>query len=561
MLKSITSHFRRFSACTKGSTAIIFAFSAIPFFIASGAAIDYGRYTNTHHDIAMSLDAALMSAAAAIYAEEQLSDAELAAAIQTGQDFFAADIGDQSGATINDPVFTYDKTLKVLKANVTGKVDTNFLVVAGFPDLALNVNAQAVVGMEVKVGSDLEVTVMLDTTGSMGTTKMAALKTAAAQLIDEVVWSDQTKNTSKVALVPFAESVRLAKNGQSSPQFTAMTGLPSSWSGWVEGTEQVEEQYTETESQAYTYTDPTRCVRWTRRNNRNVAPCLQYFSETRYRNVEVTRTRMVDVVAGVYQQNFVKARPCVTERYYNSSSSFGLTDEAPGPGNWLNGDDGDRKLESLDSSDTAIQYNGKTKPNYLRKSGNTFPTLVGNFGTSGSCYGIHDNNVVMPLTNDVAALKQRISDLTSGGYTAGALGTAMAWYAISPNWADVWGGDSAPQSYAKMSELNEQGKPKLYKIAVLMTDGEYNFARANSSNVTTTNTAALALCTGMKEQGIEVYTVGFMTSSTADDLLEDCATDSGHFYSADDAAALQQAFKDIGVKVRYTAGGEIRLSQ
>ncbi len=50
---------------------------------------------------------------------------------------------------------------------------------------------------------------MLDVTGSMAGQKLQDLKDAAKDLIDIVVWEDQSKFTSKVALVPFSEDVRL----------------------------------------------------------------------------------------------------------------------------------------------------------------------------------------------------------------------------------------------------------------------------------------------------------------------------------------------------------------
>ena len=46
-------------------------------------------------------------------------------------------------------------------------------------------------------------------------------------------------------------------------------------------------------------------------------------------------------------------------------------------------------------------------------------------------------NSIQPLTNDTAMLKRRIDKLQTGGSTAGHLGTAWAWYLLSPNWNTV----------------------------------------------------------------------------------------------------------------------------
>ncbi len=50
----------------------------------------------------------------------------------------------------------------------------------------------------------------------------------------------------------------------------------------------------------------------------------------------------------------------------------------------------------------------------------------------------------------------------------------------------------------------------------------------------------------MKKEGIVVYTVAFKVSNTtAKDMLVACASDPAKAFSADDPAALLQAFRDI----------------
>ena len=58
-------------------------------------------------------------------------------------------------------------------------------------------------------GSNVEIALMLDVTGSMcdPCTKIDAVKSAAKDLIDIVVWADQSQYYSRVALAPFAEAV------------------------------------------------------------------------------------------------------------------------------------------------------------------------------------------------------------------------------------------------------------------------------------------------------------------------------------------------------------------
>jgi Flp pilus assembly protein TadG len=58
-----------------------------------------------------------------------------------------------------------------------------------------------------RAGNNLEVALVLDTTGSMAGTRITNLKSAANQLIDLVVSDTQTPYYSKIAIVPYSNSV------------------------------------------------------------------------------------------------------------------------------------------------------------------------------------------------------------------------------------------------------------------------------------------------------------------------------------------------------------------
>ena len=123
---------------------------------------------------------------------------------------------------------------------------------------------------------------------------------------------------------------------------------------------------------------------------------------------------------------------------------------------------------------------------------------------------------------------------------------------------------SAAGPYSDLTVTNSKGMPKLRKIAVLMTDGEYNInyckgVEAKNSdqspdiNCNSENGKSLAqagsLCTAIKNSKIEVYTVGFQVNSTAKTFLTGCATDAAHYYDATSDVELQAAFRDIALKI------------
>ena len=111
------------------------------------------------------------------------------------------------------------------------------------------------------------------------------------------------------------------------------------------------------------------------------------------------------------------------------------------------------------------------------------------------------------------------------------------------------------------------GTANLQKIAILMTDGDYN-TQYNSSGIGVdqnyvgscpdaangySGAQASSQCASMKAAGITIYTVGFpipSSDTTAINLLTQCASDPSKFYGAADGTQLQQAFRDIAMSCR-----------
>ena len=76
------------------------------------------------------------------------------------------------------------------------------------------------------------------------------------------------------------------------------------------------------------------------------------------------------------------------------------------------------------------------------------------------------------------------------------------------------------------------------KYIVFMTDGANNYS--------SDDTSTLATCASAKKDGIEIYSVAFMAPTAGQNLLKTCATDSSHYFQAENMAALVAAFKVIG---------------
>ena len=170
------------------------------------------------------------------------------------------------------------------------------------------------------------------------------------------------------------------------------------------------------------------------------------------------------------------------------------------------------------------------------------------YSSSGACT---TTNYVTPMTADRARLNTSIDDLKTGGSTAGQIGIAWAWYMLSPNFKDVWDKEAANQP-------KDYTTKELVKVAVLMTDGEFNYSTCKGvadgvlcNAATDEFTQAEAICDAMKDEKITIYTVGLSinTALYADDFLIKCASKPSYAFLAADEAELQVAFKKIATSI------------
>lgn len=174
------------------------------------------------------------------------------------------------------------------------------------------------------------------------------------------------------------------------------------------------------------------------------------------------------------------------------------------------------------------------------------------------------SEAVTPLASNLATLEASVDRFHVTGSTAGHIGIQWGWYLLSQNWADV-----LPES-AKPKEMDPH---KVAKVAILMTDGEFNTAYAgvpdNGEKVDLIQTArspdkAVTLCKAMRARGIQIFTIGFFTpdlkpaeAAAARKTLKDCATsDVGsikHFYSTSSGDELDSAFRAIAGTIQKLA--------
>lgn len=428
----------RFRQDRSGGVAIVFGITAILVVALVGGSVDGSRAYLARSRVQGAVDAAALAGASQYILDPNHSDS---AAITRAETYLASMLGSSSGITATTTLDTQTGTLKM---SVDYAVPTPFLAVIGISNMNVNAYAEATTASAGMPGSEsgisIEMSLMLDTTGSMGEasgsggTKLDAMKTAVLNMLDVVLPDGRTPNV-KVALAPFAPTVNVGS------LVNDVTGLAATI---------------------------------------NSGKRKQYL------------------------------RHCVLER----TGPDEFTDAAPADGAYV---------PVLDSFG----------------NGGYVPNATG----AETC---NPSQTIVPLTAGKGLLKNTVKDFSAGGSTAGALGTAWAWYLLSPEWSGIFKGNSAPAAY---------GTPKLRKVAILLTDGIYNTYAGmpswdGSAQAIATSEKAVRLCDGMKAKGIEVFTIGFkLDNNLAKTTMHDCASGSDHAFLAEDGDQLSDVFKSITYQV------------
>ena len=187
-----------------GNVAITFALAVVPLLLAAGMAIDYLRAINAQAQLQAAVDTAVLAAGAS----DRINIAEIKKLVN---DYLAGNGYDLHLNKV-DPVSVQKGTSAGDYAvTASGKVNTSFMVLAGFKTMDVGATAAIVRG-----GGEapLEVALVLDTTASMGGSKLDTLKIAAKNLAGSVL--DSVKD-AKIGIVPFSYYVNVGVSHRYDP--------------------------------------------------------------------------------------------------------------------------------------------------------------------------------------------------------------------------------------------------------------------------------------------------------------------------------------------------------
>jgi Flp pilus assembly protein TadG len=192
-----------FAKADQGNIAVLFAIAAVPILSFVGAAIDYTRANSARSSMQAALDSTALMLA------KDLSDGTITAAdVNTkASDYFKAlyTNTDAKAVAVSATYTASTSQGSTIVVNGSGNVPTDFLKVAGFPQINFDTSSTSAWG-----NVRMRVALALDVTGSMADDgKMDALKPAAKALIDQLAALAKNTGDVYISVVPFAKDVNV----------------------------------------------------------------------------------------------------------------------------------------------------------------------------------------------------------------------------------------------------------------------------------------------------------------------------------------------------------------
>ncbi len=567
----VATRLRGLGSNTRGGIAVWVALSILPLSILVFGVVDVSRMSLERRRLQDALDAATLIAARTTATDESTLTATGSAALKA-----------ELGSTTATSKFYVDS-----KKEVIGEASISISpIILGL----INNNKPLVTSAKsyvVRSSKNLEVALVLDITGSMdGTSRIGALKTAAADLIDTVVQDVQTPYYSKAAIVPYSIGVNVSTYADSVRGAILTANLSSA--AWNTGSTKTVSSFTSgtsptvTMSSAHGYavgdyilianstssmsnkilkvTSVTSTTKFVGSNTSGTSissgsggtaykclnsTCAIVLTTAATHNFQVGDQLSIASVTGLTGINTSSNSTYPTLTAVTSTtmttSLLGkdyLSTTAGANGNitcrstsrsdiscgFLNFTSASSTSESFPISTCATERTGT----YAYTDDAPSTSLVGRNYPASTSYGASSTNpcptsVITPLSTDKTALKAQINGLAVGGSTAGQIGLAWGWYMVSPNFSYLWPNTSQkPAAY---------GAEDLMKVVVLMTDGAFN-----------TN-----YC-----KGVIAKDAGSGSGGTADHI--NCAATNGDAFTQAQALCTKIKAKNI---IIYTVGFDV----
>jgi Flp pilus assembly protein TadG len=202
-VKTAAGHFVK---ADRGNVAMIFGIAAVPLLSFIGAAIDYSRANAARSSMQAALDSTALMVAKDL-TNGNITTSQINA---TAQAYFTALYNNKDAKSVTiSATYTASGTLgSTIQVNGSGNVTTDFMKLAGFPNIDFNTSSTSAWGTV-----RMRVAMALDNTGSMASDgKIGALRTAASSLVDQLSGLSKNSGDVYISVVPFAKDVNVGSS-------------------------------------------------------------------------------------------------------------------------------------------------------------------------------------------------------------------------------------------------------------------------------------------------------------------------------------------------------------
>jgi hypothetical protein len=564
--------FKRYLKDTGATVTQIFALSAIPFFLAAGAAIDGARINDEHAKFMAAVDSAVIAVAADDRAAiTGLEGTELTDRMTLLEDLAAKYVEENYGGD-GDIGVDLTVTGQSVKLDASIEFPTTIMSLVGITDIDLDASSTVKKAMR-----PIEIALVMDTTGSMSSSgKLSGAKTAAHELLETLYAGTETEvprsEFIRVSFVPFAAAVRLDKNAHdfdlswidtngdnplSKLNFDAVSGTPSAWNNYYAWS-QIKKSSTE-------YHEWNGCVE--ARDSSGSSPTFSAY------NTSDTPPTSSDP-ASLFPAYFLPDAPYggySSRRGWTSSNNYGM--------GYISGTSTtDAGNECLGLTDTECE--SSDDEDRLKRQENYRKYIDKNLGAESTStdgpWSLCAATPIVPMTHDRGKIEDAIDAMTADGNTVIPEGVAWGWRTLSPGEPFTKVEGSGGIAASTISPYNDA---RWQKIMVIMTDGDNNVSGGNyslnsslysaygfggvdtadnrfnsntwGSEETQIDADMAALCTSVKEKKIPIYVAAFGTgiSTTTKNKLKACSSGTEYYAEATSSADLVAFFNHIGEDV------------
>ncbi len=510
---------RRFQKDESGALIVFALFLFVAMLMIGGMAVDFMRYEATRTRLQNTVDRAVLAAAS--------MDQELQPVSVVKDYFIKAGLRD----TLTEAYLSSPNGARKVRAEAQAKTQPFFLGMVGIDELIAPASATA----EQSVGN-VEISLVLDVSGSMGGSKIASLKTAAKDFVDKLYQNPGSTDHNSMSIITYASQVSAGKTLLS--KFNLISDHDKSYCVNFS-----EDDYLTTEIST---TDPIQqTAHFDPYTYTKSGPNSYFQCPTNSDRDILTFANDPDVLKS-YIDNFIADGATGTEIGIKWGAA--LLDPSTRPA--INGLIQDTKISAVFQDRPAdyatpetlkvmvVMTDGQNNANYTLKPAYRTGNSDIWYNPDNDKYSVYDadRRQYYRVRKNAPWNYGTWANTPYGGKSSYQLPYSELWSKVSVHW------NAEYHHYVKE-----------YWDEAVFDSWIYNTMDVREADLK--NQLMNNICAAAKKQGILLFTIGFQVNSTIASRLENCATKESFFYRIEDLN-IADAFESIGSQIT-----RLRLTQ